>query len=859
MWISQKASDEDRSVACLPDRLKAEIAIHVHLDTLKRVDIFQNTEAGFLCELVLRLRPVLFSPGDYVCRKNEVGHEMYIVSRGILEVVTNEGKMVVATLKAGSYFGEISVLNVGSAGNKRTASVRSVGYSDLFCLNKQDLWDVLKNYPNAEARIRARAEERLSKLDINNQQQQQPPQAKPKPRSKTGAAGSRSAALSSLPATPAGPSVLLAATSQHRRRLCSSSSCYRAAQIRRRLDQVTPRACPSCHSWAASTRPPGASKTDDCLSAACCQDLLAARGRRGRLSRASRLQSCSMMHQGRGHKSTAARSSLNNCHMGSLMSTCSAGFGARLAAKTGPPPAPAGPRSAGFGQTQADHHHHSSPLSCSRSFDQRPGAAETSRAGKAARVQPAAAAASGANLIPMGLYRMMIAMIRCPGGPPHWLARGTRKAGPNEPRQKVPPLFRSRLGPAPIRLRRLNPEPKLVLLSLRSNTQLIIAPDIFPDSTLGPTGLASDDASDRPPAAGADRVGHLAQAGDIVLPTGPARQSETSSCASQRPLGTAHRWSSGASIDSSLLSGVGQPAQGCCQSSIRRLGEQQRGEEEEEEGQILDDSYEDDAANLSGHHFRPAQAQPSRPRRTDQRQHSNYQACHCQTHQALDRQAPLVRLQEVQTSVAYQPAAGYYLPAGQLLAGGSPMVQQAALGAQVLQVPLLAPPAATQTAAGRLQMLQPFVAASATASTALQSVSMTHLAVRPTNQMAHSASASASASQEPGGAGHLSASGRPDGDADSSEGPRPRTSNDTSAAESRQGPSSSGSRSEASNHRTGGALEEARGECRIDMSPPNQLASSSSASTRPSSDESSSGPRVASGQVLGQIMPSRDQ
>ena len=54
------------------DKLKAEIAIHVHLDTLKRVEIFQNTEAGFLCELVLRLRPVLFSPGDYICRKGTV-------------------------------------------------------------------------------------------------------------------------------------------------------------------------------------------------------------------------------------------------------------------------------------------------------------------------------------------------------------------------------------------------------------------------------------------------------------------------------------------------------------------------------------------------------------------------------------------------------------------------------------------------------------------------------------------------------------------------------------------------------------------------------------------------------------------
>lgn len=61
---------------------------------------------------------------------------MYIVNRGKLQVVADNGKTVLATLRAGSYFGEISILNMGTAGNRRTASVRSVGYSDLFCLNK---------------------------------------------------------------------------------------------------------------------------------------------------------------------------------------------------------------------------------------------------------------------------------------------------------------------------------------------------------------------------------------------------------------------------------------------------------------------------------------------------------------------------------------------------------------------------------------------------------------------------------------------------------------------------------------------------------------------------------------------------
>ncbi|XP_033179010.1 cyclic nucleotide-gated cation channel alpha-3-like isoform X3 [Bombus impatiens] len=171
LWLTQKCSDEEKAVSCLPDKLKAEIAINVHLDTLRRVEIFQNTEAGFLCELVLRLRPVLFSPGDYICRKGEVGKEMYIVNRGRLQVVADNGKTVLATLKAGSYFGEISILNMRTAvgvqikrSHKRVfPSVRSVGYSDLFVLSKKDMWDVLKEYPAARIRLEAIAVKRLEK------------------------------------------------------------------------------------------------------------------------------------------------------------------------------------------------------------------------------------------------------------------------------------------------------------------------------------------------------------------------------------------------------------------------------------------------------------------------------------------------------------------------------------------------------------------------------------------------------------------------------------------------------------------------------------------------------------------------
>jgi len=55
-WQESGALDEERVLSALPDKLKAEIAIRVHLDTLRKVRIFQDCEPGLLEALVLKLR-----------------------------------------------------------------------------------------------------------------------------------------------------------------------------------------------------------------------------------------------------------------------------------------------------------------------------------------------------------------------------------------------------------------------------------------------------------------------------------------------------------------------------------------------------------------------------------------------------------------------------------------------------------------------------------------------------------------------------------------------------------------------------------------------------------------------------------
>lgn len=149
--------DEKKVLDFLPTKMKSDVAIHVHLDVLSKVTLFQDCEKTLLRELVLKLRPALFVPGDYICKKGEIGKEMYIVNQGIVQVLGGvTGSQVLAELGPGSVFGEISLLAVGG-GNRRTAHVRSKGFSTLLLLNKMDLHETLVDYPDAQETLKKKA------------------------------------------------------------------------------------------------------------------------------------------------------------------------------------------------------------------------------------------------------------------------------------------------------------------------------------------------------------------------------------------------------------------------------------------------------------------------------------------------------------------------------------------------------------------------------------------------------------------------------------------------------------------------------------------------------------------------------
>ncbi|KAM4730695.1 cyclic nucleotide-gated channel alpha-4 [Anableps anableps] len=168
LHINKKIMRENEILQQLPLHMRTEIAVSVHLPTLSKVTIFQNCEKSLLEELVLKLTPQVFSPGEYVCRKGDVGHEMYIIKEGKLAVVADDGVTEFAVLGAGNFFGEISILNIkgNKSGNRRTANIKSIGHSDLFSLSKEDLTDVLSEFPAAKRHLEEKGRQILIKMGM---------------------------------------------------------------------------------------------------------------------------------------------------------------------------------------------------------------------------------------------------------------------------------------------------------------------------------------------------------------------------------------------------------------------------------------------------------------------------------------------------------------------------------------------------------------------------------------------------------------------------------------------------------------------------------------------------------------------
>ncbi|XP_054046834.1 cyclic nucleotide-gated cation channel beta-3 [Rissa tridactyla] len=156
-WDSQGMLDESELLEQMPTKMQLAIAIDVNFAIVNKVDLFKGCDTQMIYDMLLRLKSIVYLPGDYVCKKGEIGREMYIIKQGEVQVLGGpDGTKVLVTLRAGAVFGEISLLAAGG-GNRRTANVVAHGFANLFTLDKKTLNEILVHYPDSEKLLMKKA------------------------------------------------------------------------------------------------------------------------------------------------------------------------------------------------------------------------------------------------------------------------------------------------------------------------------------------------------------------------------------------------------------------------------------------------------------------------------------------------------------------------------------------------------------------------------------------------------------------------------------------------------------------------------------------------------------------------------
>ncbi|KAE9412058.1 hypothetical protein Angca_006287, partial [Angiostrongylus cantonensis] len=76
--------------------------------------------------------------------------EMFIVKRGTLHVIDEDTSTPTMTITDGATIGEMSVILIAGnqLGDRRTVSLLSEGYSDVYILNQDDVSAILMDYPS---------------------------------------------------------------------------------------------------------------------------------------------------------------------------------------------------------------------------------------------------------------------------------------------------------------------------------------------------------------------------------------------------------------------------------------------------------------------------------------------------------------------------------------------------------------------------------------------------------------------------------------------------------------------------------------------------------------------------------------
>ncbi len=123
-------------------------------ELVRGVPLFSSIPPDRLSLISRLLKPMLTVPGELIVKQGDIGHAMYFIASGCVEV---EMPPTPVRLGSGDFFGEIALIKK----YPRTFSVKSLGFSDLLVLRDSDFNLFLENNPEIRKILSETADKRI--------------------------------------------------------------------------------------------------------------------------------------------------------------------------------------------------------------------------------------------------------------------------------------------------------------------------------------------------------------------------------------------------------------------------------------------------------------------------------------------------------------------------------------------------------------------------------------------------------------------------------------------------------------------------------------------------------------------------
>eukprot|EP00238_Polyblepharides_amylifera_P001688 CAMPEP_0196573506 /NCGR_PEP_ID=MMETSP1081-20130531/3400_1 /TAXON_ID=36882 /ORGANISM="Pyramimonas amylifera, Strain CCMP720" /LENGTH=1001 /DNA_ID=CAMNT_0041891243 /DNA_START=137 /DNA_END=3142 /DNA_ORIENTATION=- len=182
-WERHRFVNDDTVLAHLSPSLQLVLRRFLCRDVVISVSVFKASSDAFVDQLVNSLRAKFVTSGEIVCRQDEMGLEMYVISKGEIAVMLNQegappkpgltplsstsslvpqrknsqnNVSYITVLSKGTIFGEISII----FDVPRICTCRTITQCDLFTLSKEEFFHVILPWPEEFDNIRDIANQR---------------------------------------------------------------------------------------------------------------------------------------------------------------------------------------------------------------------------------------------------------------------------------------------------------------------------------------------------------------------------------------------------------------------------------------------------------------------------------------------------------------------------------------------------------------------------------------------------------------------------------------------------------------------------------------------------------------------------